>query len=206
MRFILMGRRLMFFWEILNKSDKEIVKNVVDIQMLLPEKYDWILLIRNDLNQCEIDLKYSEIKCYSKNIFKNLVKHKLRQITDRYLFSNKSSKLSGLSEIKMQDYLQTNLLTLKQKRLLYKFRIRMVDGIRDNFKSKFMNNMECPLCENHYDDQSSLLICPRILTNDKLKVEIEKIKYSNIFRSLELQVPTIKVLEKIVNFRNKLLT
>ena len=82
----------------------------------------------------------------------------------------------------------------------------MVDGIRDNFKTKFVNHMECPLCGNHYDDQSSLLICPRILANDKLKVEIEKIKYSNIFRSLELQVPTIKVLEKIVNFRNKLLT
>ena len=79
----------------------------------------------------------------------------------------------------------------------------MVENIRDNFKSKFSDNLNCPLCGQHYDDQRSLLTCPVILSNDSLNNEIKTISYSDLFSSIELQVPTIKVFEKIMNFRNK---
>ena len=70
--------------------------------------------------------------------------------------------------------------------------------------------MNCPLCdifmkESHYDDQPSLLTCPVILKNKKLKTQIENITYSDIFKSVEVQVPAIRVLEKIVNYRQHLL-
>ena len=203
LQFILMGRRLMYFWEILHKSDKEIVKTVIDIQQKVTEKNDWIYLIQNDLSQCGIKLSNYEIFYYSKFAFKNLLKQRLRQVTSEYLTLNKTSKLSGLTEIKFQDYLRSGDLTLKQKRLLYKFRLRMVEDIRDNYKSKFSNNLNCPLCGQHYDDQPSLFTCSLILSNKGLNREIKNISYSNIFKSIELQVPTIKVLEKIMNFRNK---
>ena len=64
--------------------------------------------------------------------------------------SNRSSKLSNLTEFKLQDYLSTNCLTLKQKRLLYQFRIRMVESFYDNFKNKFssaeVSSKQCLLC------------------------------------------------------------
>ena len=62
--------------------------------------------------------------------------------------------------------------------------------------------MLCPLDNNHYDDQPSLLSCPVILANEDLKAMIQGISYTDIFKSIEYQVPAIKVLEKIIIFRN----
>ena len=83
----------------------------------------------------------------------------------------------------------------------------MIDNIKDNFKQMYLNdNLLCELCFSHYDDQPSLLQCPKILENRYLKAQIQTIKYTDIFENIDLQIPAIVVLEKIVNFRSKLLT
>ena len=47
-RFILQGRRLLYYWTILNKSDEELVKKVFDAQKEFSSKNDWILQIEKD--------------------------------------------------------------------------------------------------------------------------------------------------------------
>ena len=79
----------------------------------------------------------------------------------------------------------------------------MVDSIRDNFKNHYGNNLLCPLDNTHYDDQPSLLTCPVISQDKELNPLIQKINYSDIFKSIEYQIPAIQVLEKIINFRKK---
>ena len=67
------------------------------------------------------------------------------------------------SELKMQDYLQTNLLNTTQKKILYKLRVRMIN-VSNNMGIK----VQCSLCqedsadEQNLDSQEHLLVCPRI--------------------------------------------
>ena len=42
-RFILMGRRLMYLWTILHKSENELVRKVFNTQTKFPAKNDWVL-------------------------------------------------------------------------------------------------------------------------------------------------------------------
>ena len=187
LRFILMGRRIMFHFQILKKkNNKELVSIISNIQRDHPLPNDWILLVQNDLSQLDLPLSESVIKSFSKDGFKSLVKTRLKNLAFKYLIDKRSSKTNNLQEFKFQEYLSSKMLTLKQKRLLFKFRIRMIGDIRDNFKHMFKNNMNCPLCDyysdsSHYDDQPSLLTCPVILLNKQLKKQIENITYSDIF-------------------------
>jgi hypothetical protein len=41
-RYIIMGRRLMYYWNLIQKNDSELVKKVLNFQTLLPDKIDWI--------------------------------------------------------------------------------------------------------------------------------------------------------------------
>ena len=57
LRFIFMGRRLMYLWSLLNKSDSELAKNVFMTQKLFPTTDDWVVdfvklsLLRNKLKK-----------------------------------------------------------------------------------------------------------------------------------------------------------
>ena len=42
-RHIIMGRRLMYYWNILQKDDSELLKKVYNSQKLLPVKNDWVV-------------------------------------------------------------------------------------------------------------------------------------------------------------------
>ena len=65
-RFIIIARRLMYYWNILQKSDSELVKQVFNAQKILPLKNDWILQIEDDLKFCDIQLSETEITCMKK--------------------------------------------------------------------------------------------------------------------------------------------
>ena len=47
--FILMGRRLMYYWTILNKPNDELVREVFDAQNMFRTKDSWIVQVENDL-------------------------------------------------------------------------------------------------------------------------------------------------------------
>ena len=200
-QFILMGRRLMFHWSILQKNDDELVKQTYNIMSLCPISRDWINLIKNDLTQCGIPFSESLIKGHSKVSYKALVKQKINALVSQYLTERKSSKTANLTDIKFQDYLACHALTLRQKRLLFKFRVRMISSIKDNYKNQYKGNMLCPLDQTHYDDQQSLLKCPVILENKTLGPLVKQIEYTDIFKSVEFQIPAIQVLEKVIDYR-----
>ena len=68
-RFILIGRRLMYYWSLLNKSDNELVKNVFKTQKQFPIRDDWILEVQENLKFCDIELSEDQIKNMKKNKF-----------------------------------------------------------------------------------------------------------------------------------------
>ena len=122
--------------------------------------------------------------------FKKLVKEKINNVVCTYLLDgeSESSKLRNLHTWKLQDYLITDRLSLSEKQLLYQLRVRMVE-FKNNFKSKYGNNLDCSLCGGHIEDQEGQLSCPEIVS----EVDTEHVRYNDIFENLDKQVVAIKV-------------
>ena len=59
-RFVLLGRKFMFLWTILQKSNDELVKRVFLAQMEFPSKNSWVSTIQRDLKECSIYLSFTK--------------------------------------------------------------------------------------------------------------------------------------------------
>ena len=47
--YILVGRRLLYLWDILSKNENELVRKVFDIQKTFSVKNDWAIQVKRDL-------------------------------------------------------------------------------------------------------------------------------------------------------------
>ena len=86
-RFVLMGRRLMYLWNILQKSDKELVRQVYKSQTQFSVKNDWVLQVKDDLIKCNIELLDDEIASMKKEKFKKLVNSRIEYLSIEYFAS-----------------------------------------------------------------------------------------------------------------------
>ena len=68
-RFLLMGRRPIYLWDILQKSESELVKRVFKSQKLFTVKNDWVLKVQSGLNECGICLTENEISIMKRIFF-----------------------------------------------------------------------------------------------------------------------------------------
>ena len=122
LRFILQGRRLMYYWTILNKPDTELVKKVFEVQKQHSVQDDWTRQVEEDKKTLDIELSEEKIKDMKKEAFKTLVKGKLQEKATEFLFScsEKHSKSRGLTTFGLQSYLTTEKLsTIEKKTYLF---------------------------------------------------------------------------------------
>ena len=201
-RFILMGRSLMYYWTILNKSESELVKAVYNAQKEYPTKNSWVSEIQGVLKTCEIYNTEEEIKSMTKIKFKAIVKEKIQIRVMCYLIGlqNKHSKSKNLvMGAEMQKYLCCNEMSLRNKKFLFKLRSKMLK-IRANFKSKHWNNLKCTFClgEQTTETETHLLCCPYLLKHKSLEGEIENIQYEDVFEDIPKQIKTVNVFSKIM--------
>ena len=162
LRFVIIARRLMYYWTILAKPATELVQQVFQTQKLSPVKNDWCLQIEDDLRYCKINLSESEIRAMKKIKFKSIVTSSIVEVAKQYLISlkNKHKKSEGLSASdKIQDYLITSQLTTEEKQLLFQLRTRSYD-CKANFRNLYNNQLACSICGQE-DNQSHLLSCTR---------------------------------------------
>ena len=190
-KYAIIARRLMYFWTILNKPDSELVKQVYSAQKIAPYKNDWILQIKDDLDMCNIELTETEIAKMKKEKFKVLVKNSVRELAKEHLLNikNSHSKSRSLNEnFVMQTYLQSKMLSLHEKQLLFQLRTYSYN-CKANFKNKYKENLLCNFC-NMEDNQEHLINCS-IVNKDK------SLEYRYIFGSIEEQVKIIKHLKEV---------
>ena len=62
-RHIIIARRLLYYWSLLNKSESELVRQVLHTQQLSPVKNDWCVQVAADLKLCGIALTEAEKSC-----------------------------------------------------------------------------------------------------------------------------------------------
>ena len=201
-RFLLIQRRLMYYWAILARPDNDLVKRVFNAQKSFPVKNDWIGQVKDDLQICGIELSESEIANMKKISFKKLVNEKVQHLSSSFLISlkNKHSKSENLkiSEF-MQPYLKNDNLSIEEKKLMFRIKNRLID-VKVNFKKKYNNSLECRFCGGTEESQKHLVICPEILADSNIKQALQNHKYSDIFSNHEpTQTHMIKTWKLIMN-------
>ena len=191
-RYVLIGRRLMYLWTILQKNEDELVSKVFKAQKLFPVKDDFVNQIIEDKEEIGLLLTESEIKFMKKTKFKNLVKEKIRVSAHSYLLQKKEklSKLDNLtSDFNFKEYLSTDKLSISEKQLLFKLRTRMIP-VKGNFSSMYKDDLSCHLCNmNLKESQEHLLSCSFLThVNEGSSVEYLDIYHTN----LEKQIRAVK--------------
>ena len=143
-----MARRLMYYWNLLQKDDTELVKKVFLTQRSLPTKNDWVSQLESDLKESRITLSEVEIKNMKKETFKTLVKMHIKNIVKEYLINlrSKHSKSENLLVTDcMKDYLKSDKITIEEKKLLFAMKTRTLN-VKTNFRNNFANLL-CRLCK-----------------------------------------------------------
>ena len=80
-RYILKSRRLMFWYDIVNRDEKSLLHKFYKAQKIKTVKNDWIEQLEKDKIDLEIDLDDKTVKQYSKRKFKKYVKTKIMDAT-----------------------------------------------------------------------------------------------------------------------------
>ena len=201
-KYLLQGRRIMYLWNILQKSDQELARKVYDAQKQFRVKDDWIEDIEQDLDEFGIEFDEEKISKMKNENFKKIVIEKMRELAHSSLLAEKDgkemSKLSGLSShYGMKDYLETERLSIKEKQLLFNMRTRMVT-VRTNYKMKYGTNLSCTLCTpNTEDSQEHLLDCPGLYNVPRNS----SVKHADIFDHLDKKIEAVKYFSKLIKER-----
>ena len=200
-RFVIIGRRLMFLWSILHKDDSELVKKVYKAQKMFPQKGNWASVVKDDLEFCDIKLTDEEIQNTKKNKFKGIVKKSIRVKSNNFLLDlqaihSKSKHLEISDDI--PDYLTSEELSLSEKKLLFKLRSRMVE-IKENYKGKYKENLLCSFCGIKDETAVHLLECKVLLNDLNLDEHLKNTKVDDIFKDVSKQAKSVRVWRKILD-------
>ena len=157
------------------------------------------------MGELGIQLSEEKIKEMKYETFKKIVKTKLNENFFSYLLSLRSShtKTENLVSYKLQNYLQSENLTFKQKQLLFSLRTRSVN-VKRNYKNKYRHtNLFCSLCDDKLvESESHILECKS--TQEQLG-NIGDATYEDIFSSdISRQEKITKIFEKVIRLRDTL--
>ena len=207
-RFLISCRRILYLQTILHRPDHELIKRVYVAQKDDPLPGDFFQLFQGDLQLMGGDLSDQYIQQSSRNSLKCEIKQKTKNAAFRYLKSLQSQH-SKISEIHYptfgtQKYMTSPIFTNDEVNLLHALRSRSIN-VKNNFSSKYRNDMSCPLCSNVIDDQQHILDCD-VLKN-KLKsreAANNKVVYEDIFGDYLKQKEVTHLFAKLINIRDSL--
>ena len=195
-------RRVNYLHYLLKFDNNSMLSKFFHAQYAFPVRGDWSEQVKEDLKDLDIQENFEWIKSKSKDSFCRLVKKKGREFALNQFNEKKIShtKLDNLCypELKLQSYLERQDITVKQAKILLKFRTRM---------AKYSNNYgctndakQCELCQTHSDRQEEIYMCEFNKKNIRLCGS-----YMDLFQS-EVKVEVIKTLEEIYKKRENTLS
>ena len=120
-----------------------------------PCKGDWTEQVREDLSDFQIPCSFETITMKSKEAFKKLVKTRAKELALKQLIAkqNTHSKMENLhyTELKIQTYLKSEETSTQQKKILFKYRVRM-EHFGENYRGG-KGPAPCPLCKMHLNNK-----------------------------------------------------
>ena len=174
--------------------------NIFKAQWSYPARRgEWTEQVKLDMKEFGMELDLEQIRSKSNFSFKALVKKQTKQLalTNLNRTKEKHSKMENLQyvELGLQKYLKSEKITVKQARILFKFRTRM-ERFWANFKGG-KPPQPCPVCkdEQSVDTQEHSFSCKILSENMKISNN-----YKGIFSS-EVEHEIVKSVEHIEKFR-----
>ena len=204
LRFVIQKKRLMFWWDIMNKDENELLYKFYSAQKLRPVKNDYVLQIKKDLGDIQWEISENEVKQISKTKFKKIMENKVNGSARKYLENMKKSKTNYLKVVEKSaaaKYLFSKKLNLEEIRTLFRMRSRTI-SVKDNQKSSFKDNMWCRTCFLFSETQEHILQCS--VLRDKvqhLSIDFSSVEYKMIFSNLDNQEKIVKIYHLLVQAR-----
>ena len=203
-RFLIMQRRLMYLHYLLQQDGDSLLFKFTNAHIEEHIKGDWIKQININIEEAGIIWSLEEIQKLSEENFQLHVKKCIKKTALEWLNSEKKSKSKGVvhADLQMQSYLRPNSLSIKQKKLLFSLRLRMIN-VRENFREKYRNDKTCKLCNEETETQEHVLNCKEIVKNANMMVD-DKIEYIHIFDETVAKQSKVAILfENLWKIRNK---
>ena len=137
------------------------------------------------MKDIDLDVTDSEIRLYTKQRFKALVKKKVRDAAFKYLkeLQKMHLKMDSLSykTFKLQEYLASPLFNNESRNLLFRLRTRTINGIKGDFKGLY-SDTSCPMGCGVSDTIQHLLTCMVLRRyHTSTNISISDNKYEDIF-------------------------
>ena len=213
--FIISSRRISYLYEILNRSDNELLKRVYLAQLDNPSPGDFVNLVETDCIKIGITTNQDWVCNTPKYIFQKWLRQKVKEAAIKELTSIQAShqKVRNIvyNSLETQPYLNNSMFSNSDCELLLALRSHSVRGIKSNFSSMHKKDLSCPLlCDpsNPQDEQSHLLCCKKIL--EQLNAdELQAIKisdYSHLYGSLDEQLFVTHIFKRLLQVREQLQT
>ena len=108
----------MFLWSILRKPRTELIRQVFEMQTKFRMPNDWVAQILTDMEKCNLQMNFEQISNVSQHYFRKLVKEKINILTRDYINEHRGTKMSKISDFKLQDYLVSKNISLKEKKYI----------------------------------------------------------------------------------------
>ena len=138
--------------------------------------------VQDDFKDLDLPFEFEYLKSKSKEQFKRIVKTKTEEYELKRLQQKQSkhSKMSNLyyTEIILQDYFKTEGITTEEALNMFKWRVCMAP-LGENFRNN-KTYVNCPLCDEHLDNQSMVFRCRIMRSNITIKMAVKDIYRDNI--------------------------
>ena len=147
-RYVIASRRLNFLHTIIRRDDEELTKRILIAQLDNPCDGDFAKIVKKDCATIGIPFDMAYVGSSSKEVFRKLVKNKIRAAALEYLKSiqQKHTKVKDIiyTNLETQPYLRSPLFSNPETKLLFALRSRTAD-FKANFSNLNGGQVECPL-------------------------------------------------------------
>ena len=207
-RFLVMTRRIMYYWHILQREDDELIHRFMSAQQIWTDKNDWVAKVKKNMSEIQLNLTDVQIKALSNEEFKRKVKLKVEIFAYKYVkkLQHSHSKTSELEfdSFCPSEYLVSPYLSKDQVKLLYKLRNYMID-VKLNFGSMHKENPWCRTCFMVKETQQHLLNCPVIIKRLENVINLSSMRHCMLFKEIEKQIEITNVFSVIIETRTKII-
>ena len=168
----------------------------------------WICQLEQDKKDLNLNLKDEEIKSFSKDQFKRLVRSKVeiyaaKKLEELRISHSKTQNLK-FDGFHPAEYLLSKNLSTEEVQTLFKLRNRMVQ-VKGNFANGNKDNMWCKTCKLFTETQEHLVECPAIRLRTKSLINFQEVSCEMIFGTIKNQEKIAKSYHIILEARKDIL-
>ena len=116
LRFIIKQRRIMYLHYLLQQNDSSLIYRFLKTQIDDPSRGDWVLLVKQDLEDFSIDYTFEEIAKIKKDSFKTITKRATKETAFAWLTEEKEN-MSKINQIAYKITQQTQIPVSAAKNL-----------------------------------------------------------------------------------------